>query len=144
LIGVNRRPGGVLYPERDAPPPGGDAHHRRVSRPTRESPVIPSPIDAAWPMFHRVWRHAALLDRMVAKLQVSPVAAARLDRGEALREARTRCLGCHRAADCADWMEASSGLPLPPSFCPNGAFFARCVDIEGARMHQRPPPPADD
>ena len=79
-----------------------------------------------WPMFHRVWRRAALFEQMVKLLRIDPGEAARLDHGEAIRVAHRKCLECKHAQDCRNWIEASEGLPLPPSYCRNIEFFSRC------------------
>jgi hypothetical protein len=40
--------------------------------------------------------------------------------------AHRKCLECKHAQDCRNWIEASEGLPLPPSYCRNIEFFSRC------------------
>ena len=80
-----------------------------------------------WPMFRRVWRRAELTDRMIAESGVDPVVAARLDNGDAYREACANCLTCPVAAECRNWRDAAEHLPLPPDFCLNSRFFERCL-----------------
>ena len=80
-----------------------------------------------WPMFHRVWRRAELTDRMIGELRVDPIVAARLDKGDAYREACTNCLTCSGASECRNWLDAPERLPLPPDFCPNTRYFERCL-----------------
>lgn len=84
-----------------------------------------------WPMFRHVWRRAELLERVTQELRVDAAQAARLDRGQAVRDARDRCLNCEHESECRDWLEAADGLPLPPSFCPNQVYFARCLSKSG-------------
>jgi hypothetical protein len=79
-----------------------------------------------WPMFDRVWRRAALFEQMADLLNIDPGDAARLDRGDAIRAAHQRCLECRHAQDCRNWIGVSEGVPLPPSYCRNTEFFARC------------------
>ena len=80
------------------------------------------------PMLNRVIRQAELMDRMMERVGVDPAAAARIDRGMASYEARTRCIACCSERQCRDWLarsdaEASSE---PPQFCHNAKFFRRC------------------
>ena len=80
-----------------------------------------------WPMFRRVWRRADLTDRMIAETGIDPIVAARLDKGDAYREASANCLTCPMASCCRNWLDAAERLPLPPGFCPNSRFFERCL-----------------
>lgn len=80
----------------------------------------------AWPMFRRVWRRAALFEQMAGLLKIDLRRAARLNQGDAISAAHRNCLDCQNTAECRNWIEASEGLPLPPDFCPNKPFFARC------------------
>ena len=47
------------------------------------------------PMLKRVLKQAELMDRMRERLGVGAATAARLDKGTAWYEARTRCIACH-------------------------------------------------
>ena len=85
-----------------------------------------------WPMFRRVWQRAELTDRMIVESGVNPVVAARLDKGDAYREACANCLTCSVVDECRNWLDAAERLPLPPGFCPNSRFFERCL------AHQKP------
>ncbi len=80
-----------------------------------------------WPMFYRVRRREKLTDRMIGEMGVDPIVAARLDKGNAYREACANCLTCSAAGDCRNWLDAAERLPLPPDFCPNSRFFERCL-----------------
>jgi len=80
----------------------------------------------AWPLVNCVYRRAELLSDVMRMTGVNPLAAARLDDGRAIVEARRACLTCPHVGACRDWMECSNGLPMPPDFCPNKAFFERC------------------
>jgi hypothetical protein len=83
--------------------------------------------EPSWPMFKRVWRRAELTDRMIDELAVDPIIAARLDKGDAYREACANCIACSSPSDCRNWLDATERLPLPPDFCPNSKFFERCL-----------------
>lgn len=80
----------------------------------------------SWPMFHRVWRRAELLERMIEALAIPPLAAVVPDAGEAYARARSQCLACTRAPDCRAALAEAHSLALPPAFCPNANYFARC------------------
>lgn len=79
-----------------------------------------------WPTFRGVWRREALFQQMAQMLRVNLSRACQLDQGEAIRAAHLRCFECRHAAECRNWLEASEGLPLPPTFCINREFFTRC------------------
>ena len=104
------------------------ARHREMIEGIRNMPQSQSP---TWPMFHRVWRRAELFERMAAMLGIDMLNAARIDRGEAISEARGQCLRCTNASDCRNRLDASEGLPIPPRFCPNADFFHRCLHDNG-------------
>jgi hypothetical protein len=76
------------------------------------------------PMLERIFRHAELLDRMLERLGIDAVAAARLDGGMARYEARTKCIGCCRERQCSEWL-ARSAPGEWPEFCCNAEFFRR-------------------
>ena len=48
----------------------------------------------SWPMLNHVLSQAELMDQMMSRLGVNPAVAARIDRGAAFYEARTRCIDC--------------------------------------------------
>ena len=79
-----------------------------------------------WPMFHKVWRRAALTSRVIEALDINPAVAARIDAGEAYREACAICLACSSASSCRAWLDAAKPYPLAPDFCPNRRFFEAC------------------
>lgn len=81
-----------------------------------------------WPMFHRVWRRAELTDRMVCELGINPIAAVKLDDGQAYREACITCLTCAAPNTCRNWLNSESRLPVSSEFCPNSRFFERCLE----------------
>ena len=80
------------------------------------------------PMLKRVLKQAELMDRMMEHLGVNAATAARLDKGTAFYEARTRCIACHSERQCQDWLRRPPVEPSmePPEFCHNSAFFRRC------------------
>lgn len=86
----------------------------------------------SYPVFQRVLDQAAQMDRMIARIEVGPAVAVRVDNGMAWYEARTRCLECRSSEDCRAWLdrtaarEASGGA----AFCPNSAFFGACKSQE--------------
>jgi hypothetical protein len=76
------------------------------------------------PMGERVFRLAALMDRMMLRLGVDPLAAARADRGRTLYEARRRCFVCRSERQCRDWVPHPLPRPsAPPPFCGNAEIF---------------------
>lgn len=80
-----------------------------------------------WPLFRKVWRRAELTDRMIEALAVSPIIAARIDKGNAYHNACTICLTCSVATACRNWLDESQYPALPPDFCPNAQFFRTCI-----------------
>ncbi len=86
-----------------------------------------------WPIFNRVLRQAAMMDQMMQRAGVEPGVAVRLDRGGAYYAARTRCIDCPAADRCHAWLDDPQGGALPPDFCPNVAFFKRCLESTAGR-----------
>jgi hypothetical protein len=80
------------------------------------------------PMLNRIFRQAELMDRMMERVGVDPATAARLDKGMALYEARTRCIACCSERKCLDWLgrPPAEGCSDPPEFCHNAEFFRSC------------------
>ena len=80
------------------------------------------------PMFDRVFRQAELMDRMMERVGVNPAAAARVDKGMAWYEARTKCIACCSERQCRDWLARSEAQAFsePPEFCHNAEFFRYC------------------
>jgi hypothetical protein len=68
-----------------------------------------------------------LMERMMQRMSVSPVAAAHVDGGMALREARTKCIFCRCESECVYWLGVKDGSGDPREFCPNVAFFQDCA-----------------
>jgi len=79
-----------------------------------------------WPMFRRVERRARRTQDMITRLDVDPLALARLQRGEAYAEARKRCLECGTSDKCLRWLELDQPGRELPDFCPNLKVFLRC------------------
>jgi hypothetical protein len=79
------------------------------------------------PMMQRVLQQAETMDRMMQCVGVEPVRAARIDRGMAWYEARSRCIACIHDRRCRDWIAAHQGTsqPMLPTFCRNAEFFRR-------------------
>jgi len=72
-------------------------------------------------------RHPDLMERMMQRMRVSRVAAARIDGGMAWYEARTKCIFCRRENECARWLEHPEEKSDSRQFCPNVAFFQQCA-----------------
>ena len=83
----------------------------------------------SWPMLNHVLRQAELMDQMMARMGVNPAVAARIDRGAAFYEARTKCIECPSVGSCRCWLASSEASAMPPKFCPNVAFFEECAKI---------------
>jgi hypothetical protein len=83
-------------------------------------------------MTGQVWRRAELLDQMIARLAATG-AAARLDGGDGILEARRRCLDCVCAAACERFLADRPVSGSVPSFCANAPFLARCMEAERQR-----------
>lgn len=79
------------------------------------------------PMLAHILSRAELMDRMIERLGVNPAAAARVDRGMAWYEARTRCIACRTERECRSWLERSPESAGEPDFCPNAEFFRSCL-----------------
>jgi hypothetical protein len=77
------------------------------------------------PMLKRVLEQAELMDRMMDALGINPATAARIDRGSAWYEARSRCIACTRDTGCRRWLSGLQGeiSSSPPAFCANADFF---------------------
>jgi len=87
----------------------------------------------SWPQLTRVLGQAAQMDRMMDAPGVSPARAARIDRGTAFYEARTRCIACTADRSCRAWLSRLAGgkAPAPPAFCANADFFRVAGDPAG-------------
>lgn len=81
----------------------------------------------SWPMMNRVLQQADLMDQMMLCLGVVPARAARMDKGMAFYEARSRCIACLDDRRCRDWIARRQGMRAPsaPEFCDNAEFFRR-------------------
>jgi hypothetical protein len=78
------------------------------------------------PMLRRVFRQTALMDTMMERVGVDPVAAARDSEGTAWYEARSRCIACCSGRQCRDWLSQTPATSKPPPFCHNADFLNRC------------------
>ena len=79
----------------------------------------------SWPQLTKVLNQAEQMDRMMDALGVNPARAARIDRGTAFYEARTRCIACTADQSCRAWLAKLEGgkASAPPVFCANADFF---------------------
>ena len=79
-------------------------------------------------MLDRVFRQADLMDRVIESVGVNPAVAARVDRGVAFYEARTRCISCCFEQECRKWLEQPPvERSHPAEFCPNAEFLRCCA-----------------
>jgi Family of unknown function (DUF6455) len=76
-------------------------------------------------MLKRVLDQADLMDRVMEAVGVVAARAARMDRGMAWYEARSRCIACPDDQKCRAWLAGLAGTKasLPPTFYSNAAFF---------------------
>jgi hypothetical protein len=83
------------------------------------------------PMLNRVLRHAQLMDRMMERVGVDTAKAARIDKGVAWYEARTRCIACNSERECVHWLKRPQARAPSeiPEFCANAAFFRSCRGV---------------
>jgi hypothetical protein len=72
-------------------------------------------------------RHPDLMERMMQRMSVSLIAAARIDGGMAWSEARTKCIFCRCENECTHWLEEPEVTGNPCRFCPNVEFFEQCA-----------------
>lgn len=77
-----------------------------------------------WPMHANVIRQAQHMNDMMDRLDIDQVAAARHQQGRAYAEARTNCLHCRFARECARWVQGAADAESPARYCPNAMFFA--------------------
>ena len=84
------------------------------------------------PMLDRIFRQAELMDRMIERVGAKPAAIARVDRGMAWYEARTKCIDCRHEQACRDWLERSPASPAQPDFCANAELFRSCLKSSGS------------
>jgi hypothetical protein len=73
--------------------------------------------------------HPELMERMMARIAVKSITAARVDGGMAWYEARTKCIFCRHEQECRDWLQGSQGSSSP-KFCPNLELFRRCAETD--------------
>ena len=77
-----------------------------------------------WPVFNRVFRQAALMDRAMERMGADRAVAVRLEKGVAWYEARTRCIECVHDQRCRGWLAVDASLGADADFCPNAGFYA--------------------
>jgi len=78
-----------------------------------------------WPMFCRVEDRARRMHKMMQRFDVDTGMLARLRRGDAYAEARSRSLFCGTSDKCLRRLE-QSGNGKRPEFCPNLTLFEKC------------------
>jgi hypothetical protein len=89
-------------------------------------------------MFHRVEHRARRMHEMMQRLGVDIGVLARLRRGDAYAEARSRCLFCGTSDKCLRWLE-QSGDRKRPEFCPNLTLFEACKREDPASVREASP-----
>jgi len=75
-----------------------------------------------WPTREQLRQRYALMDEMMEKRGVDPLAALRVDGGLAFIEARAKCRYCLHEGVCRRWLAGDRQLDAE-DFCPNAAFF---------------------
>jgi hypothetical protein len=79
-------------------------------------------------MLDRISRQAELMDRVIERVGVIPGVAARVDRGLAFYEARTKCISCVHEWECRQWLaRRPAERSAPAEFCPNAEFLRCCA-----------------
>ena len=73
----------------------------------------------------KIRRRQDLMDSVMERCEVDPLAAVRVESGEAFFLARAKCRQCLHEDDCRNWWLETSGS-LPPNFCPNADFLRAC------------------
>jgi hypothetical protein len=76
-----------------------------------------------WWMTRRVERQAARMHEVMERLDVDGAALARVRRGQAYADARTRCLTCGTSERCLRWLDNGPTQIGSPEFCPNLRLF---------------------
>jgi hypothetical protein len=76
-------------------------------------------------MFRRVENRARRMHEIMQRLGVDAGVLARLRRGDAYADARSRCLFCGTSDKCLRWL-AQAGEGKRPEFCPNLTLFEAC------------------
>ena len=81
---------------------------------TRKTPTARAVID-----------RRALMDDMMARCGVDPLALIGKDGGQSYVEARAKCRACPCVGTCRDWLLVPEGKPAsePQDFCPNSDLF---------------------
>ena len=70
-------------------------------------------------------RHSVLMERMMGTLGVKERIAELPHRGEVLRRASARCMGCGEVEACSMWLEGHDHAEEAPTYCRNHDLFAR-------------------
>jgi Family of unknown function (DUF6455) len=86
----------------------------------------------SWTPYRNVERRARRMNEMMERLDVDPVALARLREGSVYAEARNLCLFCGTSDTCLRWLDAPAQSGRRPEFCPNLPLFDACPRKSGA------------
>ena len=73
-------------------------------------------------MARNVERQASRMATMIERLDVDPRELVRLRDGEAVTEARNKCLNCASVGECLQWLDAPPSSEAP-AFCANLPLF---------------------
>jgi hypothetical protein len=84
----------------------------------------------SWPQTRQVWRQFTLMDRVMERLDVDPILAARKSGGAAMANARDICRGCVLHRECRRLVEQDSDRARLAELCPNAEFFHACGRTE--------------
>lgn len=75
--------------------------------------------------FDKIRRRSILMERMMRTLDVKKGFADLPNRGEVLRRASARCLGCGKVEACSTWLDGHDHAVEAPAYCRNHDLFAR-------------------
>jgi hypothetical protein len=70
------------------------------------------------------------MDRVMERLDVDPILAARKSGGAAMANARAICRGCVLHRECRRLVEQDGDHARLAEFCPNAEFFYACERTE--------------
>lgn len=87
-----------------------------------------------WPMTRQVERQATRMHEMMEQLNVDGAELARVRKGEAYMEARTKCLVCVYSERCLKWLDSKPAAEDTPVFCPNLELFKQCARRDSIKL----------
>jgi Family of unknown function (DUF6455) len=77
----------------------------------------------------RASRRTDMMDRIMKQAGVNVISAARVERGATRQEVLTKCVACHSARECRDWLALSEAgdILAQAEFCDNFKHSSRLV-----------------